>query len=639
MKFRFKKIFVLLAFFVMALTTSGVYASWEYLTGGLTFDNTEIDVNVESFDYPEWTVRFYTGGSLSGQYGGGRKEVASHTFYNKNEEFTFPTNDIGNHPTTTMMYWCTQPIYYFENDVEVYQNNNATKASLSDVLGDLYEPNKAYKVDDIKWNEDNTLDLYEIVEENYCYVGPQIEKIKYGECKTYNNHINTFFCIEIPYAFPHVDACVSVGGRFWNDEAVKGDAFGFSLLYADTDVEFSSLHNDIVNNHTISANTYFKDDITYRLVKDLPEITGTRVTQDSERDFGFVNSSEQTVETYDTSNKFKIYVSPGMFFYLSVNDEETVTTVYSNYMLATEKHCNCTFIHYRIGEVMLNEAYTSVDTPTQRIDVCNFYESENEFNYSYRWAEDYDYNYCVCSNHVGGTTGGGSSGNEGGGCLLEDTPILTSNGTYVPIQDIDSGDMVKSFNHETGKFEDTPILEVAHKDEGQKTMTVTELAFSDDTTLKIAHNHALYDLTLNEYAIIDKDNVNQFIGHKFYSYKNNKVTLVSSRNYVDTVRVYVPFTKGNLNCIASNMLTNPGVYARFLMNIFDFEDDMTINQSNKQKDIAKYGLFSYEDLKQYVNPIMYKELNLQYLKIGLGKKLYNMDDVIANLSIYKQYFE
>ena len=117
MKFRFKKIFILLAFFVMALTTSGVYASWEYLTGGLTFDNTEIDVNVESFDYPEWTVRFYTGGSLSGQYGGGRKEVASHTFYNKNEEFTFPTNDIGNHPTTTMMYWCTQPIYYFENDI------------------------------------------------------------------------------------------------------------------------------------------------------------------------------------------------------------------------------------------------------------------------------------------------------------------------------------------------------------------------------------------------------------------------------------------------------------------------------------------------------------------------------------------
>ena len=101
------------------------------------------------------------------------------------------------------------------------------------------------------------------------------------------------------------------------------------MLYADTDVEFSSLHNDIVNNHTISAHTYFKDDTTYRLVKDLPEITGTRVTQDPERDYGFVNNSEKTVETYDTSNKFKIYVSPGMFFYLSVNDEEIITTVYN----------------------------------------------------------------------------------------------------------------------------------------------------------------------------------------------------------------------------------------------------------------------------------------------------------------------
>lgn len=630
MRIRLSRIVVMLTFFGVALTTTGVYASWNYLEGGIQNDDGSLGVDVNEFEYPEFTVNFYTGSSVSGKYGGARTLVASHTYNSYTEEFTFPGN-IGKHPDTTLSYWCTQPLYYFENDVEVYENGSATPATLDDVLGDLYNPEQTYKIEDIAWKADNTLDLYEIVEENYVFVGPQIEKIKYGECDPYQKHINTSFLSEPSYPFPHCDVIVSVGGRTWNNESVKGDAFGFSLLYADLASGFANNHQDIVTGHTISATSYLGADKTYRLVKQLPAVTGNRVTQDSDRDFGFVDSSAKTVETYDTSNPFKIYVSPGMFLDFSIKDEETVRGVYSKPLAATETHANCTFIHYRIGDVIVGEKYNTTDSPSKHLDVNNFYAEDANRNYSWRWAEDYDYDDCICAVHVGGTSDGG--------CLLEDTPILTADGTYVPIQEIDPGDMVMSYDHLTGEFVKTPIISVAHKDEGYINMVVTELLFNDGSTLDIAHNHALFDLTDNKYAVLDQYNAEDYIGHKFYSLEKGELTLIATRNYTDTVKVYVPFTKDNINCVADGFLTNPGVYAKFLMNIFEFEEDMRIDAESMQRDIDTYGLFTYQNLAPFVSELVFNELHLQYLKIGLGKEQYTMAEVIENLNIYKKYFD
>lgn len=230
-------------------------------------------------------------------------------------------------------------------------------------------------------------------------------------------------------------------------------------------------------------------------------------------------------------------------------------------------------------------------------------------------------------------------GSSGGSCLVEGTLITMADGTKVPVEDINPGDMVMAFDHEQGKFVSAPVMLNAHKDEGYKTLTVTELLFDDGTNLKIAHNHALFSLTDMNYVTLDKDNAHEFVGDTFYSYENKEIKLVATRNYTDTVRVYVPFTKGHINCVANGLLTNPGVYANFLTSILTFKENMQVDIDARNKDIEQYGLFKYEDLSMYVNETMFNELNLQYLKIGIGKKMYTMDDVVKYLGLYKKYFE
>ena len=641
MKIKLKHMPIILSLLAVALGISGTYGSWMYYLGGINDTNSEIDVNIESFDYPTWTVNFYTGGALSGKYGGGRILSSSYTYTSITEEFIFPTNDTVAHPNTTMKFWCTKPYYLFEEDnsCQVFENFSNTRANFSDFLGDIYEPNKSYKVGDISWRSDRTLDLYEIVEENFAYITPDVEKITKSGCGDYSPHINTSFITDVPYPFPHCNLIVSVGGRCYNDEAVKGEVFGLSFLYADLSNGLANNKTHLINEHKMTANALIDEDMTYRLVKPLPSENGTRVTLDSSREWGFVDSSTKTVATYDISDQFKVYISPGMFTYFDVADKEDVVGVYSKPLVATEKHANCTFKHIRIGQVTYNEQYASSYSTSYRFESNKFYSLETPTYMGFRWGETYDTNICECIAHVGGTLDNGSEGNEGGGCLVEGTQILKADGSYTEVENINPGDELLTFDHDLGEFTSSSVIAVAHKEEEAKLTDVTKLTFSNNTELKIANNHALFDLTLNKYAVISKDNAKDYIGHKFYSYENEIVTLFSANTYKDTVKVYVPFTRGNINCIANGLLTNPGVYAKFLMNIFKFEDDMQIDLAKRNMDIEKYGLFTYEDLKDYVNEFVFDELRLKYLKIGLAKKIYSIEEVIANLNIYKKYFD
>ena len=89
MKIKLKHMPIILSLLAVALGISGTYGSWMYYLGGINDTNSEIDVNIESFDYPTWTVNFYTGGALSGKYGGGRILSSSYTYTSITEEFIF----------------------------------------------------------------------------------------------------------------------------------------------------------------------------------------------------------------------------------------------------------------------------------------------------------------------------------------------------------------------------------------------------------------------------------------------------------------------------------------------------------------------------------------------------------------------
>ncbi|MBQ0099859.1 MAG: hypothetical protein KBS91_04870, partial [Firmicutes bacterium] len=86
------------------------------------------------------------------------------------------------------------------------------------------------------------------------------------------------------------------------------------------------------------------------------------------------------------------------------------------------------------------------------------------------------------------------------------------------------------------------------------------------------------------------------------------------------VDTYVITTEYQLNCVASGMLTNEDGFYTLLTNIFEYGDNLKIDQVKKDQDIANFGLYGYENIKHMSNHV-YDVLNFQYLKVAFGKGL------------------
>lgn len=169
------------------------------------------------------------------------------------------------------------------------------------------------------------------------------------------------------------------------------------------------------------------------------------------------------------------------------------------------------------------------------------------------------------------------------------------------IENLHVGDIVKVFNHETGLFDNSPIIFITHIDDEPIYTEIIELKFDNGKTLDIATDHALLDKSINQYVIINADNAHSYLGHTFALYDIDTIgyaKLISYSINLKYVRVYCPVTAYHLNVIANNFITMPTIpyYDIYgLYNFFDLDDDMKYNPIRKAIDIDTYGLFSYEE--------------------------------------------
>lgn len=96
------------------------------------------------------------------------------------------------------------------------------------------------------------------------------------------------------------------------------------------------------------------------------------------------------------------------------------------------------------------------------------------------------------SSSSGGSGGSGSSGGGGGGgCFLAGTKVTTPKG-YVDINKLKIGDMVLSYNEETGENEFHEVAYVFEHKPGELNEELYTLTFDDKNTLKITSTHRLY---------------------------------------------------------------------------------------------------------------------------------------------------
>ena len=225
------------------------------------------------------------------------------------------------------------------------------------------------------------------------------------------------------------------------------------------------------------------------------------------------------------------------------------------------------------------------------------------------------------------------------GCLASGTLITLANGSMKKVEDLTLDDVLLVFNHETGKFEASPIVFI--DDDGWKEYDIVNLKFSNGTITRLIYEHGYFDVTLNKYVYVDEYNYRDFIGHQFVYTNGDKienVTLVDSYITTEYSGCYSPVTAVHLNYIVDGMLSMPGGIPG-IFNIFEYGEGLKFDEDLMKEDLEKYGILEYDVLSEYVPYEMYYAFNAKYFNVAIGKGYITFDEILGYIEKYLKKHE
>lgn len=284
--------------------------------------------------------------------------------------------------------------------------------------------------------------------------------------------------------------------------------------------------------------------------------------------------------------------------------------------------------------------YVSTNTASRTVTID--YEFTDAYNYTLTFSKTWQFNY---SDYKNGTQYSYSDFVNGdlkeasSSCLTADTLITLADGSQKAVADLQAGDMLLVFNHYTGKLDVKPFVVNAHADEEAQLYNVLNVEFSNGALWRIVGMHGIFDCTLNEYVMISWENIDEFIGHKFYYTDGVNSEYVEMTGYYITeeyTKVYSPGTADFINYFANGLLNAvpfPDTYTAGQMNYFDFDENMMYDEAQMQADIETYGLYTYEDFADYIPEELFNVFPFKYLKISVGKGLMTWDEIIHLIEV------
>lgn len=207
-----------------------------------------------------------------------------------------------------------------------------------------------------------------------------------------------------------------------------------------------------------------------------------------------------------------------------------------------------------------------------------------------------------------------------GGCLIEGTLITLANGTTKKVEDLNGNDMLLVFNHETGMLDKAYAKWLIHKENEPSKQRILYLTFSDGTEIGIVVEHGFFDKDKLEYVYINENNVDEYIGHNFYTINNSNhsVKLISYRIEEKLINIYSPISNYHMNCFANGMLTMSNFLDGFI-NIFKLDENMKYDEELMKKDLEMYGEGIIEEFLVVANEDIIKSFPYKYVKVSMGK--------------------
>ena len=221
-------------------------------------------------------------------------------------------------------------------------------------------------------------------------------------------------------------------------------------------------------------------------------------------------------------------------------------------------------------------------------------------------------------------------------CLLPNTLVLMSDGSYKEVQYIVPGDELLVFNHETGRIETSFVTFNDYEEESL--FTVINLHFTNNHSIGVIYEHGFFDLDLMTYVYITEGNYLDYIGHRFYGIDGEYI-LDDAYISEETVKVYSPITCNTFNYFTEGLLSMPGGIEG-LFNYFDYDDSLKYDEDDYNWCIENIGLFTFEDLEFFgVSRETFDAYNAKYFKIAMAKGLLTEEMVYYYVNRYGHYFE
>lgn len=218
------------------------------------------------------------------------------------------------------------------------------------------------------------------------------------------------------------------------------------------------------------------------------------------------------------------------------------------------------------------------------------------------------------------------------GCFAPGTRVLMTNGIVKNVEFLEIGDKVLVFDHYNGAVSEDIIVANVHDTLNEKLYKIVSLHFENDILLSIVKSHALFDVTENQYVLIDDNNVSSFVGHEFAVWDNNLIGKCKLLNYsIETRKTcyYMPLSRFHLNLFAEGILTIPPT--NLTINLFNIGSNMRYDLAV----VKEIGETSYKKLENIVSLEEYSVLPCKYLDSILCSKKCDMKDFEYVMALYR----
>lgn len=233
------------------------------------------------------------------------------------------------------------------------------------------------------------------------------------------------------------------------------------------------------------------------------------------------------------------------------------------------------------------------------------------------------------------TNSEGYNNQSSGGCFTPDTLITLADGSQKRVDELNANDKILAWDFFTGTYVEKEISLLV--DHGEKLYKVANLKFSDDSMLRIIAEHGIFDYDLNEFVYITVDNMNEYIGHRFVKHaadgSYDLVTLIDAYKTEEYTSAWSVSSAETSNAFASGLLTVAP--PEDFYNWIEMAGKLHYDVEQFQKDIATYGLYTYDDFKDYVTCEQFIEWNGAYLKVAVEKGHFTFEYILELIEMYK----